>query len=328
MTNNIEENVKSKSEKLFTQSELSKLINKRLSRERRNNSSLSKVYKLLKELIDKKIINACSYAEAAKELEKKLLLLCNDENMNIDDRNVGNAGEKSENDEKITEILSVTSEETDDGEFSEEELLSEAVVHENGKKADDGKDEAKTVNLSESFGDELYEDECRDCTGESSEQGTDSVLEKAHREAYPLSEISQLFERFPENRAWRIITSPEFSDFCRGRVGGLCELYDQFCKNFHELCSLFDGEEKTESEHLLKAPYSDINPRSIISEYSSTGFSGRSASPSSDDGANLSPLQRKIAKSAGISYREYASMLREIPQYSKSDKRTLTKIRI
>lgn len=287
MTNDTEKKVTS--ERLFTQAELSKLINKRLSRERRNNTALSKIHKLLKELSEKKIINAHSYAEAAQELQNKLILLCNDENMKIDDRVVGASGEETE------DIM---------------------------KTGDIGDIEPDSVNTSESFADEIYNSECEHCEEES------TSFEEKKEEAYPLSELSELFKRFPESRAWRIITSREFLDFCHGKQEGLCELYDSFCKHFGKLYSLFDGEEKTESEHLMQGAYNKINPRNIISEYSSTGFSGRSASPSSDDGANLSPLQRKIAKSAGISYREYASMLREIPQYSKSDKRTLTKIRI
>ncbi len=307
---------KGTNERLFTQAELSKLINKRLSRERRNNAALSNVYKLLKVLAEKKIINASSYAEAAQELQNKLMLLCNDENMKTDDRKVGKSGEVAEEIKIISELYE-TSETDEDSERAEE--IIPVDITETVKRGDV---EPDSVNTSESFADEIYTSDCELCKEEK------ASFEEKKPEAYPLSEISELFERFPENRAWKIITSHEFSDFCRGRVGGLCELYDCFCKHFGKLSSLFDGEEKTESEHLSEGTYNNISPRNIISEYSSTGFSGRSASPSSDDGANLSPLQRKIAKSAGISYREYASMLREIPQYSKSDKRTLTKIRI
>lgn len=45
----------------------------------------------------------------------------------------------------------------------------------------------------------------------------------------------------------------------------------------------------------------------------STGFSGKCAAYTPDGGNTLTPLQREIARKAGISYREYAALLRDIP---------------
>ena len=47
---------------------------------------------------------------------------------------------------------------------------------------------------------------------------------------------------------------------------------------------------------------------------SSTGFSQRSAKETSGNADSLTPTQREIARRAGISYREYAGLLREIPE--------------
>lgn len=55
---------------------------------------------------------------------------------------------------------------------------------------------------------------------------------------------------------------------------------------------------------------------------SSTGFSQRSALEAVAGGAELTPTQREIARRAGISYREYAELLRQIPENIKRENRS------
>ena len=89
-----------------------------------------------------------------------------------------------------------------------------------------------------------------------------------------------------------------------------------------QLCSgLAELLEKTVSGNSVQKR--EINTASDIAErraVSSTGFSSRSASDSFSAGFELTPMQRDIARRAGISYKEYAGLLREIPENIKKRK--------
>ena len=53
--------------------------------------------------------------------------------------------------------------------------------------------------------------------------------------------------------------------------------------------------------------------RQARASLSSTGFSGRSAVEVEEMGITHSPTQRRLARENGISYREYASLLGDVP---------------
>jgi len=88
-----------------------------------------------------------------------------------------------------------------------------------------------------------------------------------------------------------------------------------------ELCTIILGLLR---EKGAKADISDVQEKSADEDFiarrsaSSTGFSSRSACDASNVGYELTPTQRDIARRAGISYREYAELLREIPENTKN----------
>lgn len=106
-----------------------------------------------------------------------------------------------------------------------------------------------------------------------------------------------------------------FKAFCRGREGSLVELYQGYAELVRELGTAKSAAVTGRGDG-DNADCTD-NGRYSVRELSSTAFSAGSASPAADTGTGLSPLQRDIARRAGISYREYAQMLRDIPKAGK-----------
>lgn len=130
------------------------------------------------------------------------------------------------------------------------------------------------------------------------------------------AQYADLCRRYPYVDGEALMADNGFKAFCRGRGGSLTELYEDFAELMRELGSANaaavtgrgDGEDAYGGRHSVRT-------------FSSTAFSAGSASPAFDAGAGLSSLQRDIARRAGISYREYAQMLRDIPKTGKA-KRT------
>jgi hypothetical protein len=81
---------------------------------------------------------------------------------------------------------------------------------------------------------------------------------------------------------------------------------DKISRLCTELISLLTSDKETE----VKSADELFARRSA----SSTGFSQRSAGEGMVCADSLTPTQREIARRAGISYREYAGLLREIPE--------------
>ncbi len=79
--------------------------------------------------------------------------------------------------------------------------------------------------------------------------------------------------------------------------GRLSALYEKFC-------GILEGLSSDEREDKKSG---------ALRSFSSTGFSRSSVGAVFDTEINLSPTQRRIAREAGIPYREYASLLRDIP---------------
>lgn len=123
-------------------------------------------------------------------------------------------------------------------------------------------------------------------TSEEQEQkDEDMMLEILHfKKNFPDTDINSLFE----NKA--------FLAFSKGRRQNLCSLYGDYISFMSALYG--DGQKSERRED---------------SESFSTSFSARSKSYGNDYSGILSKRQMEIAKSEGMSYREYAELLSNIP---------------
>ena len=123
-------------------------------------------------------------------------------------------------------------------------------------------------------------------TSEEQEQkDEDMMLEILHfKKNFPDTDINSLFE----NKA--------FLAFSKGRRQNLCSLYGDYISF---MSALYGDGKKSE--------------RKDDSETFSTSFSARSKSYGNDYSGILSKRQMEIAKSEGMSYREYAELLSSIP---------------
>ena len=290
----------SKHEKrLFTQRELEKCIGERLMRERRNNASLQNIKKLVDGLCEKGILNADSYAEAERELCEKL---CSE--------NAGNMREENSEGDMLPEVTDKEKifECEISGEFASEiqplqnrQVTAEPeslIPHEDC----DIKEEKDTDNQ------EICEES--DASGALPEEKSKNRTE----------ELCELCLKYPSLNAAQLLESKEFAVYSKGKDGTLLELYEGFTSLLGALES-FNRSRASEYGSQKNAPCDVPNhQRHAMKALSSTGFSRLSASESSDFSELLSPSQRNIARRAGISYREYAQLLSDIPDSSRIKK--------
>ncbi len=112
------------------------------------------------------------------------------------------------------------------------------------------------------------------------------------------SELKAIKQKHKSTDAEQLMAGDLFEKFAKGRSGRASEIFDDFILFMQGLG--FSGHEENKAE------------QSIIDPYSSTAFSGFSDTESTYSG--LTKQQMEMAKSAGLSYREYASILAGIPQ--------------
>lgn len=126
------------------------------------------------------------------------------------------------------------------------------------------------------------------------------------------AQYADLAKSYPYIDGEALMADSGFRAFCRGREGSFTELYEDFAEFMRKF-----GTQKSATVAGRGDGGDTYDGRYSVRELSSTAFSAGSASPAVDVGTGLSPLQRDIAKRAGISYREYAQMLRDIPRAGK-----------
>ncbi len=283
--------------RLFTQRELEKCIGERLMRERRNNASLQSIKKLVDGLCERGIINADSYAEAERELCEKLCSV-----------NAGNTREENSEGAVLPEVTNKEeiSESGNSGESASEiQPLQDTQVTENSESyvtCYEGSDNQEEKDTGE-------QDICDECEAST-----------ALQEEEPQSRTEELCElclKYPSLDAAELLKSKEFAVYSKGKDGTLLELYEGFSSLLDALES-YSRSKATGYTPKNNAPYEISNhERHAMKALSSTGFSKLSASESSDFSELLSPSQRSIARRAGISYREYAQLLSDIPDSSR-----------
>lgn len=117
--------------------------------------------------------------------------------------------------------------------------------------------------------------------------------------------LCELMESYPELDVEALLSDSGFVLYCRRYGGSLLEKYEGYRHLVDALGVLCDSDNAADnSKDALRA-------RRMMS---STAFSKSSASPDADAGFELTPLQREVARRAGLSYREYSAMLRDVPR--------------
>ncbi len=109
-------------------------------------------------------------------------------------------------------------------------------------------------------------------------------------------ELSDFLARYGEERLEEALSDDAFRFFSRGKRGDILSLYEDYL-------GFLDG---------LSSSPEMKRYRAAQRELASTGFSG-GASCAVDYGSMLSDNQRRIAKAAGMSFRQYAELLSQIP---------------
>ena len=231
---------KREDEKMFTQSQLEEIISERLSRERKQNQSLSAVKALLKGVQDRGLISGSSYAEMAAELVEKLK-----------------------------------------GNKAQEESLHGTSVNGNDAPVRAGQGDSAGAAAEE-------KDTQTTCGNDDSEEN--ARIENEEKESFS-DILSDIKARYPRQAVEKLFSGDLFERFAKGRRGSTKEIVDDFF-GFVESANKLSDED--------------------YASFASTAFSSQSGSASTE--TTLSKQQMEIAKSAGMSYREYQTLLESIPK--------------
>lgn len=263
--------------RLFTQKELEKHINSRLIRERKKNRELELFKGMVDKLISSGAIDADSYAEVGERIAG---LLANTP--------IGNSEVKADAEEHCADSATDFTG-SSEGEDIGDESKDIAEYKDTSDTENYGNENAKTADTLD------FEEQKVDVCGEESfdkeELGVenipqDSLVERKVQEDKTVHDSEDLKLRFSE----------------------LCADFEKII----QAMSLGNADEAvSEPENMAE---DDFYARRNAS---STGFSSRSAVDVASSGFELTPVQRDIARRAGISYREYAELLREIPENNK-----------
>ncbi len=257
-------------EKTFTQSEVEKLINERIKRERKVNQSLLPVRQLLRKMADEGVVEGESYSEIARLLVSKL-----------------------------QKIDGGVSKEADGGQGACG-IDSPSEMQENEQ--EEGKEDAcEQENLSQARDDAQK-------GGEGTEVSESDVKEKktsTQQVSMTFSDIMSLKEKYPDADMNLLFDGGRFERFARGKSSSLEEIYDDYCAFLSEFSPTSAATYGRENEEAYARAYGDV-------QLASTAFSSHSGTSPVSDG--LTKQQMEIAKSAGLSYREYAELLSSIPK--------------
>lgn len=253
-------------EKTFTQSEVEKLINERIKRERKVNSSLLPIKQLLRKMAADGVVEGESYSEMAEQFLGKLK-----ESLS------GVSDKASGTDKACGEPLA------HDGAFEKDEG---ACQNENAVKAQEEKEGIESTKENTNV-----------------EKQEDTVTQQVQ---LSFSDIASLKQKYPDADINLLFDGGKFESFARGKSCSLKEIYDDYCA----FLSLFSVPSNSAS---LGNEASAHNERAYVnSELASTAFSSMSGTSPVCDG--LTKQQMEIARSAGLSYREYAELLSSIPK--------------
>ncbi len=271
-------------EKLFTQTELENLISERLRRERKNQQALIPIKELLGTLKEKGFIKNSSYPEMTTELCGHLSTLFDSKkeasSVGITDESENSSIEDSSNRANTQQADSGQSYVTPDESY---DLPYEALPQENTQ-------EDVQQNVQESSS------ESQQVQRNLNQNGV------ANPVSINASDIVEMYEKYPDVNIGSVLSSPAFLSFSKGKNGSLCEIYSDYLFMTNLL--------ENDSTRALKK---------VTSVLGSTGFGASSRAEVSQNTHNLTARQMQIAKSAGLSYREYNELLSSIPKGPRSN---------
>lgn len=134
--------------------------------------------------------------------------------------------------------------------------------------------------------------------------GVDAGAEVSDAELF-VTALTFIKQKLGEKEAERVFSGNLFENFAKGRRGSLDEIVTDFCTFMANVYGT-DAAENNEVEEAQR----DTPP-----DFTSTAFSAFSGAPACDMG--LTKQQMEMAKSAGMSYREYAGMLESVPSKTR-----------
>ncbi len=288
-------------EKLFTKQQVEALITDRIKRERKINESLLPVKQLVKTLSAKEEFKGKSYSEIAQKLVS-VLSDFNAQNCNngiCEKCDSGIEDKKTDASEKNPPIKESN---TDDaGCVAAQSVGNDENLREvNHGQQNEEKEEKGTLEFENEsqIGKDRVESEKRGGLSQDSFVEISSLCE--FKKKYPDADMNKLFD------------SDMFQSFAKGKKQSLTDICEDYCR----FLSAFDRKIPDFEQQHRQEDFSYEQKRS--SPMSSTAFSSHSGTSLVSDG--LTKQQMEIAKSAGLSYREYAELLSSIP---KSPTRTV-----
>lgn len=152
----------------------------------------------------------------------------------------------------------------------------------------------------------ICEDSSEDAADEETENVNESVTEResVNEEAKDADNsftavLSDIKSRYPKEKVEKLFAGDLFERFAKGRSGSMREIADDF---FSFISSVNSEEDRGYDEP----------PE--YSSFTSTAFSSGSGTPHD---VTLTKQQMEIAKSAGMSYREYANLLSSVPKRTR-----------
>ena len=302
-------------QKTFTQRELEKIIAERLLRERRNVEAFDELRRTLDALIKDGTINADSYAEAVREICSSIS--DNAENMRTPEDSpsttpdVGTAGDVQPavpdvHHDSATEPVGLSPD--DDLPFATVTPSADDPFETVGNSHDDLPFETVGTAPDDDLPFATVTPDTEDIEETSLEKVDYPDVSLATRNS---AELCELLEAHPSLDVEKLLCDKTYALYRQKYGGTLLESYDGYSRLLDALEAF--GTPVCHSDS--SAPdFPSQSSRSARRRLSSTSFSGLSASPDSDAGYDLTPLQREIAKSAGLSYSEYSAMLREVPE--------------
>ncbi|MBE6680881.1 MAG: hypothetical protein E7600_01170 [Ruminococcaceae bacterium] len=138
---------------------------------------------------------------------------------------------------------------------------------------------------------------CADTDGKETDgdnAGNDVVKEDADNKQGFMDTLSRIKAKYPKSAVEKLLEGNLFETFARGRSGSAEEIFD----DYYTFVSMANPEFKKAQDN-------------TDGTFSSTAFSSQSGV--AESGSNLTRQQMDIAKSAGMSYREYQNLLESIP---------------
>ena len=278
-------------EKTFTRDETEAIVEARLARERRNNEALIPIRELIHRLRKVEPYRSLSTAELSELILQKLGQAVKD-TASVPPLRADGETEKTDSFPE-TGKTEFTPEPTTE-EVPPESVITAPLPSEKVPPEDFPTEKPLVENTSvETVSDEKIPLKTVPNTAETlSETEREEAAQKRRRE-----DIRRFLAAYGEETLLSALRDDTFKSFCVGKNGDLCTLY----RGYLDFLSALS---ESKNARLCRAAERQL---------ASTGFSNI-ASGAPDYGALLTENQKSIAKAAGMSYRDYAEFLEQIPK--------------